>query len=366
MALTLWTQRDLADIRRDLKLERPTDWFRRTYFGGTPYFSRQKEISFGAISGTRAMAPFALPAHLGKPIFKERGVTLTSFLPAYIKLLDAVRPEEATTVSPLEIVEDRELTLDERFDLRTAEVSRQHLDAITRTWDWMAARAVIDGAVTVKYHPDQGAPAPAVTINFGRHADLTVAYSAGVDWSDPAADIFEDIQAWVDLGRSKPFGGTYNTLIVGRDVASIFQKNQSVLDKLSTQVRGGEGTSFQRGLIFRNEDANAPTYLGTLGGTGGAIDVYTYSDQQIDDAGNLIEMLNPKDVFMSAPGVDGLMAFGAIYDLKAIGSGNGAATDIFQKQYENDNPSQLNLLSQSAPLPIPRYPNRTFKATVLN
>ncbi|MEN3144657.1 major capsid protein [Ochrobactrum sp. WV_118_8] len=115
-----------------------------------------------------------------------------------------------------------------------------------------------------------------------------------------------------------------------------------------------------------NEDQNVPTYLGRLGGNGGSIDVYAYSDQQYDDAGNVHEMLDPNDVFLSAPGVDGVMAYGAIYDLKAIGNGSGAPTDVFQKQYEQDNPSQLNLLTQSAPLPIPRFPNRTFKATVLD
>lgn len=367
MPLTLWTQRELIGIRRDMKLERPTDWWRRTFFGGTPFYSRQKEIHLGDIDGTRAMAPFALPSHMGKPIFKERGASVTSFTPAYIKLLDAIRPEDSVTVSPIEVLENRQLSMQERFDMRTAEIVRQHLDAVTRTRDWLAARAIIDGKVTIKYHRDQGAAFPEVTIDYGRHADLTVAFSSGADWSDPDADIFEDIQNWVNLGRSKKFGGNFNTMIVGRDVAPIFQRNASVKDKLSTQMRGGEGTSFQRGLIFTNEDANAPTYLGTLGGVGGAIDVWTYSDQQLDNTGAVVEMLNPKDVFMAAPGVDGIEAFGAIYDLSAVGVGGGnVPTDVFQKQYMNDNPSQLNLLTQSAPLPIVRYPNRTFKATVLS
>lgn len=366
MTLTLWTQRDLMEIRRDMRLERPTDFWRKTFFAGSPHFSRQKEIQFGEITGTRAMAPFALPSSLGKPIVKERGAALQSFAPGYIKLLDAVRPEDAVTVTPEEILTGMQLSIDQRFDLRTAEVSRQHLTAVYRTWDWMCARAVIDGKVTIKYLPEQGMPYPEVTIDFGRDPNHTVAFGSGVDWSSTSADIYGDVQSWLDIARKSKFGGNLNRMLVGSNVAPVFQTNKSVLEKLDSQVRGGEGTSFTRGLQYYSEDANLPTYIGTLGGNGGSLEVWTYSDQQMDDAGNLIEVLDPNDVVLTSPGVEGLMAFGAIYDLQQIGAGSGAATDVFQKQYEQPNPSQLNLLTQSAPLPIPRYPNRTFKATVLN
>lgn len=366
MTLQLWTQRDLIEIRRDMKLERPTDYWRKRFFGGAPHYSKNKEIHFADIEGTRAMAPFALPSSMGVPIFKERGAALKSFTPAYIKLLDAVRPEDAVTMTVEELLEQKELSMEQRFDLRTAEISRQHITSIYRTWDWMCARAVIDGQVTMKYQPDQGQPHPEVTITFGRDPSLTVAFGSTSDWSDPDADIFGDVQDWINAGRAAKFGGNFNEMIVGRNVAEVFQRNKGIIEKLDTQIRGGEGTQFTRGLQFYGEEANVPTYIGTLGGAGGAIAVYSYQDQQINDAGSLVEVLDPNDVFMSAPGVDGLMAYGAIYDLKAMGSGNGARTDIFQKQYENENPSQLNMLSQSAPLPIPRNPNRTLKATVLN
>ena len=150
MTLQLWTQRDLIEIRRDMKRERPTDFWRKKFFGGAPHYSKNREIHFGDIEGTRAMAPFALPSSMGLPIFKERGAALKSFTPGYIKLLDAVRPEDATTMTVEELLEGKELDMSQRFDLRTAEISRQHITAIERTWDWMCARAVIDGAVTVK------------------------------------------------------------------------------------------------------------------------------------------------------------------------------------------------------------------------
>lgn len=365
MTLTIFTQRDLLEIRRDMRLEQPSDWWRRTFFGGSPHFSQNKEIQFGKITGTRAMAPFAQPSHMGKPIVKERGAALESFMPGYIKLLDAVRPEDATTLTPEEILTGEQLDMQTRFDLRTAEVASQHMQAIYRTWDWMCARAVIDGAVTVKYEQDQGMPNPEVTVSFGRDANLTIGFGAGNDWSLPGADILGDLSDWLGLGRSAIFGGTYNRLIVGSDVAPLFTKNTGILDLLKTDVRGGDGTQFTRGLFMGADpdNPNAPSYIGTIAGNGVTLEVWTYSDHQLDNAGNKVEMLNPKDVVMLAPGVDGLMAYGAIYDVRTVG-GN-VRTDIFQKQYEEENPSQINMLTQSAPLPIVRYPNRTLKATVL-
>ncbi len=68
---------------------------------------------------------------------------------------------------------------------------------------------------------------------------------------------------------------------------------------------------------------------------------------------------------MIAPGNEGVLAFGAIYDTKAIAGGK-MAIDIFPKMFETDDPGELYLMHQSAPLPIPLFPNRTLKATVLD
>lgn len=359
MAITIFDQRELLEIRRDMRLAAPTDYWRKRFFGAT-HFSQNLTIDFGDITETRAMAPFAQPSHMGKPIVKEKGASVQRFQPGYIKLLDAVRPQDATTLTPEEMLTGDRLDLQTRFDLRTAEVSRQHMDAIYRTWDWMCAKAIINGAVTVKYDQEQGLPNPEVTISFGRDANLTV---TGVDWSNAAADILGDLGTWVTRARKAKFGAIPTDIIVGSDVAPIFSKNTGLKALLSTQIRGGEGTNFNLGVQSSGQWTNAPSYIGSIAGVAGNLNIWTYSDQQMDDAGNMIDVLSPKDIIMMGGDPGGMMAFGAIYDVKTIG-GN-IRTDIFQKQYEEENPSSIQMLTQSAPLPIVRFPNRTFKATVL-
>ena len=359
MSITIFDQRELLEVRRDMRLAAPTDYWRKRFFGASHY-SQNLTIDFGDISDIRAMAPFAQPTHMGKAIVKEKGASVQRFQPAYIKLLDSVRPQDATTLTPEEILTGNRLDLQTRFDLRTAEVSRQHLDAIYRTYDWMCARAIIDGAVTVKYEQSQGLPNPEVTISFGRDANLTV---TGLDWSSPSADILGYLGAWVTLGRKAKFGTIFTDIIVGTNVAPIFSKNTAIKALLSTQIRGQEGTNFNLGVQSTGQWTNAPSYIGSIAGVAGNLNIWTYSDQQMDDAGNMIDVLAPNDIVMLGGDPAGMMAFGAIYDVKTIG-GN-IRTDIFQKQYEEENPSSIQMLTQSAPLPIVRYPNRTFKATVL-
>lgn len=362
MPITIFDQRSLLEIRQDLRLEQPTDFWRRRFFSATPFFSENQTIDFGKIVGTRAMAPFAQPSHMGKPIVKRQGMSVERFTPAYIKLLDAVRPEDATSLNPEEVLTGERMSMEQRFDMRTAEVVKQHTEAINRTLDYMTAKAIIDGAVTVKYDQEQGLPNPEVTISFGRSTSLTV---AGANWSSAAADILGALSSVIALGRSAQFGMTATVFdfVMGTNVAPAVLKNTAILDLLKTDVRGGEATSLTRGIYVGVDpnNANAPAFLGTIGGNGVLVNLWVYSDQQLDDAGNAVQMLGTNDAVLIGGDPMGMMAYGAIYDIKANVA--GVRTDIFQKMYETENPSAINVLTQSAPLPLVRRPNTTAKFT---
>ena len=78
----------------------------------------------------------------------------------------------------------------------------------------------------------------------------------------------------------------------------------------------------------------------------------------------MVDILDPRDVLLVAPGATGVRAYGAIYDKDAFDQGQ-VSTDIFQEMFDQPDPSATFILSQSSPLPIPLYPNRTLKARVL-
>lgn len=363
MALELWTSADLYDVLQDNRMDPVPSYWLDTFFTER-HFSDDKEILFAELPAMdRKMAPFVLPTEQGKPIFGMKGETVKSFTPPYIKPKDVVRAVDARQIRPSEVLRNggsRPSTA-ERFDARVIEVMNYHNRAIKMQISHMAARAHIDGKLTVKYERDQGAAHPEVTIDFGRDSDLTVVLDTTF-WSSANYDIIGDLSDWSNLMYRTKFGARPTQLIVGANVAPYIQKNTGIRDLLSTQIRGGEGTRMQLGLMNVDEPMS---YVATISGIGQAIEIWTYKDQVENNDGTMVDLLGPNDVVLQAPGARGVLAYGAIYDAEAFTEGK-SAIDIFPKMWMEKDPGDALIMNQCSPLPIPLTPNRTLKATVLD
>src|ERR1044072_284908 len=115
MALELWTSGELYDVLRDDRMDPVPSYFLDEFFT-EEYFSEDKEILFSNLPAMgRKMAPFVLPTEQGKPIFGTQGETVKSFTPPYIKPKDAVRPTDARTRRPSELLTGSALSLTDRF-----------------------------------------------------------------------------------------------------------------------------------------------------------------------------------------------------------------------------------------------------------
>jgi hypothetical protein len=368
MALELWTSADLAELRQDLRLDPVPDYFWRRFFP-RDFYSEDRDILIADLPNPyRKLAPFVMPSSQGKPIFERRGEKVRALTPPYIKPKDAVRAVDARNVLPSQIWrEGRGLpSLQERFDQRVAEVMAFHERAINMQKAWMAARAILDGKVTIVYAADQGGPHPEVIVDFGRASNHTVVLS-GTFWSDPTYDIIGDLSTWSNRMYEAPFGGRPDEVIVGASVVQCLQKNDGIRALLTTQSRGGEDTRIKLGMINIDNGPSAPaelSYVMTLGGIGQSLTIYTYKDVVEAPNGSMIDILDPRDVFMIAPGVDGVMAHGAIYDVQAFEQGS-ISVDIFPKMWTENDPGDAYIMNQCSPLPIPFNPNRTLKARVL-
>jgi hypothetical protein len=101
------------------------------------------------------------------------------------------------------------------------------------------------------------------------------------------------------------------------------------------------------------------------GSSGGRLNLWRYSNWYSETASDgtltVRQFLDPNDVVGYGPAVDGIAAFGAIMDVQA---GLAEAT-IFPKMWEEEDPSAVNTMSQSAPLMVPTNPNNTWKMTVI-
>lgn len=356
MAIELWEQNRLFRVMTDPRLDPIPSFFYDRFFK-IPHYSDDAEIIFSKLPAKdRKMAPFVLPSSQGKPVFASQGETVTRFRPAYIKLKDTVRPMDATTRRPSELL-GQTMSLQERFDTRTAEVAAYHRRVIAMRMAHMAARMITDAKYTFSYESDQGAAYPEVLLDFGRDALHTVTLS-GSFWSDPDYDILADVQTWMDRMLVAYRGGVANEIIVGSAVAKVFGKNNKLKAQMDTQYRGND-VNVRTGLLRFNE--MGLSYVGNLGG---GLEVWTYRDTVQQANGDTVELLGPKDVLMLAAGIEGVDARGAIYDAEAMMSGD-TATDLYVKQWVTKDPGELFQMAQCSPLLIPLDPNKTLKATVL-
>lgn len=361
--IELWTPQELFALRQDERMTPLPSYFLDTFFNQT-YFSEDESIKFADLpEADRFLAPFVLPYEQGKPLDYRKGESIKAFTPPYIKLKNAVRPEDARLVRPSEVFRNggNRLSLTERFNLRVAELMERHQRAIQVREIWMAVRAFVDGKVQIDYDRDQGAANPSVLLDFGRDAGHTVTLS-GTFWDDPDYDILSQVEGWMSTMYLANGGGTAAQLIVGANVAPVFRKNKGIKAALDTNYRGNNSVQIDLGIMRTERPLN---YIGQL--TTG-LEIWSYKDTVDIPNGaggkTKIDLFNPKDVLLVAPGATGVRAYGAIHDTKAIEAGL-SNVDIFSKMFETEDPGEKFVMNQSSPLPIPLYPNRTFKARVL-
>lgn len=361
MPLDIFTPHELYRIMFGPNQQVSTSRWRTMFFRPEAFYSEQEEIMFDKIDASRPIAPFVLPNVPGKPIFRREGERIETFKPAYTKVKDAVKPGEALSKRPGELTGRLQLmTPQQRFDADVVKITRFHRAAIERLWEYMSARALIDGQLTINYLNDTGLPTKSVTIDYGRDPGHTVTLGAGSRWGDAGVDPFKDIQSWIDTVAMAEFGGNVSDVIMGAQAASVFMEAPGVTKKLDTNVRGTEAVRLEQGII-RQDPMDPFTLLGTLGSGVRVWRVAGRGNTFQNNDGTFTDILGQKQVLLVSPSVEGVQCFGAIQDVAY----ELQATDIFTKMFDQEDPSARFILSQSAPLPVIVNPNATFLANVL-
>jgi len=356
MSLEIISPRALLGVYRDQRLETVTNYWRNLGgFTNNVFQSDRQSIIFEEINDfSREVAAFVLPSVPGKPSYRRRGSKAKSFTPAYIKPRDPVIPSEQFTRRPGNLFDDTPRTPAQNWDAEVEAILRHHRNIIERRWEVMAAQAMIYGKVLVEYEDG-----PTQQVDYARDTALEDIKSSGF-WTT-STDIVAAFQEYLDAMANAERGGRGSVVTLGREVWRVMRKNTSLLELMDTNVRGGEGNSIARALIASSTPDQPWQVVGTLSGTNGNLTFVLYEDFYVDNSGVQVDIMNPRDLVISTPDVGGVMAFGAILDAKA----GLRPQAVFPKMWEAEDPSALNIMTQSAPLPILTQPNRTFHARVV-
>lgn len=349
----LYSTADLVEVIRTIRT--PRRFFLDRFFRATPYLSTREEIYFDEVlEDLPVMAPFVAPIVQAKPQ-KRHGYQAKSFRPAYVKPKHFLKPGDFIRRNPGEPLLG-DLTQEERMNASRLDTLALQKRQIEERWEWMAAKAVVDGKVTIA-----GEDYPSVEVDFGRDAGNEIIVSgAGNIWSNAAADISGMLEDWSDIILEKT--GYAGTDVIMSPEAWKFLRNNAQLLKEADLRRGVQNTP--------NLQPQAAVEGARMVGQWGEFTLWVYAGRFKEQNGTTSRAIAANDIVMTAApaqedgtgGVHGVRCFGAIQDVDAM----LRPLDIFPKEWVEPDPSGLQLMSQSAPLMIPGRPNATVKATVIS
>lgn len=356
MAVNLYNTQTLIAIQQRFA-DLPDGFWRRLY--NRVVTSDREAIAFDLLdTPSRKLAPFVAPNVQGR-VMRAEGFSTREFTPAYVKPKHVVEPSKALRRTFGEAI-GGSLLANQRFDLHVANNMRLERESIERRWDWMAAMATIYAEITIS-----GQDYPAQTVNFRRDASLTETLAGAARWdqvgSDPLGDLQTKVTASFNLGMS-----AITDLVYGTDAWSAFISGHADVIALLDNTQRGSTSDFSRtGLNQITSNAQA---MGEISSTqGGTFRLWRYSNwyDEVDEETGETSVgyyLDSRDVVGYGPALDGVAAFGAIQDARA---GLQPAT-MFPKMWENEDPSVIYTMTQSAPLFVPMNPNNSFRLRVIS
>lgn len=348
---TLYSTAALLGVMREANaMQPPTSYWLDLAFPRIVTFE-EEYIDFSKLSGLRKIAPLVVPTAQGRPIYSN-AERVSRVKPAYVKPKDPVSAsrmiQRAAGLGELNV--NSNWSPQQRYNAIVADILKEHRYAIERRWEWLAAQAVLYGQVILE---DEAYPR--TLVDFERQGANSITLGAGSRWGDAGVSILKNVESWKDIVRSAPFGGPTNRLTIGSAVWEVMREDDEIREMLKLDLRPyNNGVNLNLGI----REGLDVEFVGTLSGT---TPVYVYSDFYHDADGSVVPFMDPRDVVLTGPNIQGVRCFGAIQDIDA----QLQAMAMFPKMWKQEDPSATFIMTQSAPLMVPVNPNASLRARVI-
>jgi len=327
----------------------PKTFLQRTFVKGAETHDTQS-FTIDKVTGGRRMSVFISPVRKGVTV-RDEGMKTMTITPGYIKEVSEITPAETQNRVPGESIFGPHKSPAER----SAELLRRKLvnmdNAMDRRQEFMVSQALTTGKVIIVEMNDVGAVVETREVDFGMTA--THIDTVTTKWDDPAADPITDLTAHAQL-LSQDGGMAPNILILGSEAAMEFIKNAIVQKFLD--LRHSNLADLQVAM----ESATGEQYMGTLMAPGLTVKLYCYNEWYKDPAtGTLTAMMPAKKVLLGHTGARVDMHYRVIEDfgigkqIPETGGGNQLALRRRFKSWPVENPSSIQLLGQTGPIPVP-------------
>ena len=338
--IDIYSTQSLLGVVQNLK--RKINGFAKAFFG-TVVTSETEVVSFDIDEGKRYLAPYVHP-DVPAAVRGNKGRRTDTFTPAYLKEKEPIRPNAALKRAAGESF-NTPLTPQARVAAQAGMIMQDQIDRIDRRIEQMAVEAIVTGKIVVA-----GEGYPTQTLDFGRAAALNRAsniLTGTARWGQSAAKPLKDLRTW-NRKMLKESGAVIIDVVLDADAADAFLDDPTVeqkLDRLNVNIGVLE-------LMQAQEEG-----LQLIGQIQG-MRIWQYVGYYTNDAGTELELFSGGNV-VCIGAIDGIQHFGAIQDHDAL-----QAMPVFPKSWVENDPSVRWIMSQSAPLPVPRRINATLVASV--
>lgn len=348
----LWETRTALGAMRAVK---PETWM----FG--QFFNRQvttesEWIDFEKLPvPTRKLAAFVKPMGRGTSVYNDTSRSLR-FKPANIVVEEQIDPLRLLSTAPGidAMLEPMNISPARRRNLLRVAMTEQAMTAIERRWEWMRARAIIDGAVTVRYEDGQS-----VAVDFGRSAGHTETLTSGNRFGDSGISFLDKIQSIIDTMVAAEYGGVPTKVTMGGGVWAVIRKDAELLEAMKFEQQRTDIT-IERGLLANVQKVFQVGSITVGGSSGQRLELWVNNETYHDNSGTAQRYLGNKDVVLTASpeAIMGMQVFGRIVDMDA----DFRALPIFPKNYmKGDRVKTEHMSWESAPLMVPINPDATYK-----
>ena len=322
------------------------NFLRTLFFGGTPLEFDTPEVMFDRVFDDKRIAPWVSPYAKGTP-GQDRGFQTDRFAPGYIKPLDRIDAHKLARRRPGEPL-GGEFTLQQRRDLAFVDYLAAHKTKIERREEVMASEILRTGGVII-----EGIEYPRAVVNFGRKGSLSKSLIGVARWGEAGVSPVDNLEAWIQE-VAEECGAGPSHVVFEKDAWAFFKADPKLEKKLDTTFQGNTSSV---DLGFKPGVPGSPVFMGRIG----TVELYVYNDTYEDVDGTIKKLLPQYTVIIGAPGTyEGTPCYGAILDPR----NNYGATRLFSKNWIEENPAGEYLMTQSAPIFVPKRPNATACITV--
>jgi hypothetical protein len=319
----------------------PSSFLRRRLFGRTYQF-QTAEIDIDLVMPRRGLAPFVHPTLPGKAA-TNTGFTMKSYTPPYVKPLRLITAADLFKRRPGLNIYNQSNDLNEVVAYLMGERLAASMDEIANLLEWMAAKAIFTGQYRIQGEgydhvidfglPDDhnltGARALSGTAKWNARTD-------GKSTGDPFGDIANACVKNSDDGQV-----VSDTVIMASDAYQAFKNNDNTL-KFFTNLR-----DVNLGMIAPMPIEKNITQVGAMRDADVNVDIFVDTAKYPDTSGVLQPYVPAGCIFIGSTQATGNQElYAAIQDLQA----GTFAQKVFAKSWEEEDPSAISILCQSAPL----------------